>query len=414
MTVRLLYLIFRQLMAWLGLLARSSRSKNAELLVLRHEVTVLRRQVKRPRRSGRTGRSSRRCLGCYPRLAGSIGSLPRHNLAVAPGSGDATLDPAPPAPNRWPFHGTRAAPVGAAAGLGEFLLGYRRIQDELARLGHSIAASTVWLILERAVIDAAPRRDGPSWRQFLRGQAQGILAPDFFCVDTVLLHTSRRVHLLGVTANPNGAWVAQQARNFLMDLGDPAATFTFLIRDRDSKFTGVFDAVFASEGIRILRTPVRAPRANAIAERWIGTVRREMLDRMLILHRRHLERVLAEYVVHFNQHRHRTLNQAAPLTPLPASPPQLPSSTSRSTRRTNTRICPGGMTWTTYSAPTGILHPRSQPPVGPRRRGPGWRKSFTTAVITSPCRRRRGLPSWADGEHGPTPSWTISVPARRR
>jgi putative transposase len=107
-----------------------------------------------------------------------------------------------------------------------------------------------------------------------------------------------------------------------MDLGDRAATVTFLIRDRDSKFTGVFDAVFASEGIRILRTPVRAPRANAIAERWIGTVRRVMLDRMLILHRRHLERVLAEYVGHFNQHRpHRTLNHAAPLRPLPASPP---------------------------------------------------------------------------------------------
>jgi hypothetical protein len=119
---------------------------------------------------------------------------------VAPGPGDATLDPAPPAPNRRPFHGTRAGPVGAAAGLGEFLLGYRWIQGELARLGYSIAASTVWSILKLAGIDGAPRRDGPSWRQFLRGQAQGILAPDFFCVDTVLLHTSRRVHLLGVTA----------------------------------------------------------------------------------------------------------------------------------------------------------------------------------------------------------------------
>ena len=197
--------------------------------------------------------------------------------------------------------------------------GYRRIQGELARLGYSIAASTVWLILQRAGIDPAPRRDGPSW-QFLRGQAQGILATDFFYVDTVLLqrldvlfiaeHTSRRVPLLGVTANPNRAWVAQQTRNFLMNLGDRAATVTFLIRDRDSKFTSVFDAVFASEGIRILRTPVRAPRANAITERWIGTVRREMLDRMLILHRRHLERVLTEYVMHFNQHRpHRTLKK---------------------------------------------------------------------------------------------------------
>ena len=137
-----------------------------------------------------------------------------------------------------------------------------------------------------------PRRNGPSWQEFLRAQAHGILATDFFCVDTLLLHrlyvlffvghATRRVHLLGITANLTGAWVAQQARNLLMDLGDRAAQFKFLIRDRDSKFTDVFDAVFASEGIRILRTPVLAP-ANAIAERWIGTLRRELLDRILIL-----------------------------------------------------------------------------------------------------------------------------------
>jgi putative transposase len=194
----------------------------------------------------------------------------------------------------------------------------------------------VWSILKRAGIDPAPRREGPSWRESLRAQAHGILATDFFCVDTLLLHrlyvlfvvehVTRRVHLLGITANPTGAWVAQQARNLLMDLGDRAAQFKFLIRDRDSKFTDVFDAVFASDAIRILRTPVRAPRANAIAERWIGTVRRELLDRMLILNRHQLEAVLAEYVAHFNTHRpHRTLNQAAPLQPLPtpASPSQL-------------------------------------------------------------------------------------------
>jgi transposase InsO family protein len=206
--------------------------------------------------------------------------------------------------------------------------GYRRIQGELAGLGYQIAASTVWLIVKRAGMDPAPRRDGPSWRQFLHAQAQSILATDFFCVDTLLghrlsvlfvvEHATRRVHLLGITANPNGAWVAQQARNLLMDLGDRAAQFTFLIRDRDTKFTDTFDTLFASEGIRILRTPVRAPRANAIAERWIGTVRRELLDRMLILNRRHLDHALAEYIDHFNHHRpHRALHQAAPLRPLP-------------------------------------------------------------------------------------------------
>lgn len=186
----------------------------------------------------------------------------------------------------------------------------------------------MWSILKRAGIDPAPGRSGPTWRQFLTAQAQGILATDFFCVDTLLghrlyvlfvvEHATRRVRLLGTTANPSGAWVAQQARNLLMDLGDRVASFRFLIRDRNAKFTDVFDAVFTSEGIRILRTPVRAPRVNAIAERWIGTVRRELLDRMLIVNRRHLEHALAEHIDHFNHHRpHRALHQAAPLRPLP-------------------------------------------------------------------------------------------------
>jgi putative transposase len=335
--VRLLYLIFRQLVAWLGLLARSAQSKNAEILVLRHEVAVLRRQVRRPRLSW----ADRAVFAALTRLLSPV--CRRHRI-VTP----ATI-------LRWhrdlvkrrrtqPRHhrtgGRRTPPelrrlvLRLAAENSSW--GYRRIHGELAGLGYQVAASTVWSILKRAGIDPAPRRDGPSWRQFLHGQARGILATDFFCVDTLLLqrlyvlfvveHATRRVHLLGVTANPSGAWVAQQARNFLINLADRPAQFSFLIRDRDSKFTGVFDAVFASESIRILRTPVRTPQANAIAERWVGTVRRELLDRMLILNRRHLTAVLAEYVAHFNHHRpHRALNQAAPPRSLPpaASPSQL-------------------------------------------------------------------------------------------
>jgi transposase len=325
--VRLLYLIFRQLVTWLGLLAQSSGSKNAEILVLRHEVAVLRRQVSRPRLSW----ADRAVFAALSRLLSQAGRLHRIVTPATVLRWHRDL-----VTRRW-TQPRRRGGRSTAFELRQLVLrlasenptwGYRRIHGELAGLGHQIAPSTVWSLLKRAGIDPAPRRSGPTWRQFLTAQAHSILATDFFCVDTVLLHrlyvlfvvehATRRVHLLGITANPTGAWVAQQARNLLMDLDDRLAGFAFLIRDRDSKFTGVFDAVFASEGIRILRTPVRAPRANAIAERWIGTVRREILDRMLIVNRRHLETVLAEYVAHFNDHRpHRALQHAAPLRPLP-------------------------------------------------------------------------------------------------
>jgi transposase InsO family protein len=201
--------------------------------------------------------------------------------------------------------------------------GHRRIQGELVRLGHRIASSTVWQILHTAGIDPAPRRSGPTWRQFLTSQAQGILAVDFLHIDTITLrrlyalivieHGSRRAYLAGVTAHPTGAWTTQAARNLIVDLTDRIGTVKFLLRDRDSRFTTAFDAVFIAEGIRIVRTPPQAPRANAICERMVGTLRRELLDRVLIVNERHLRRVLTVYLEHFNTARpHRSLDQLTP------------------------------------------------------------------------------------------------------
>ena len=336
MALRLLYLIFRQLVTWLGLLAGSSRSKDAEILVLRHEVAVLSRQVRRPRLSW----AQRAVFAALIRLLvpgwpSAPERYPRHGLAVTPRPGDPTLDPAPPAPHRRPLHGSRAAPVvlrlaseNPTWGDPEDPRGTRR-----ARLPACAQHRMINCEASRHRPRAWPQR--PHWRQCLCAQVNGILAPDLVLrrhrAGSPVVRAVRRGarHPRCPSPGRHGderCLGRSAARTFLTDLGDRAAQCTFVIRDRDSTVTRMFDAVFSSESIHILRPPVQAPRANAIAERWIATVRRALLDRVLILNRRPLETVLAEYVAHVNDHHpHRTLNHAAPLRPLPspASSPQL-------------------------------------------------------------------------------------------
>src|SRR5207247_1453401 len=203
--------------------------------------------------------------------------------------------------------------------------GHRRIHGELAKLGVTVAPSTVWEILRAAGINPAPRRSGPSWRQFLHAQAAGIVAVDFLHVDTVLLrrmyvlvfieHGTRRMHLGGVTANPSGEWTVQQARNLALSLDDRFEDIKFLIRDRGSNFTASFDAVFQATGATILRSAVQASRMNATCERLVGTLRRELLNRTLILSEAHLRAVLAEYQEHYNTARpHQGIDQRVPGT----------------------------------------------------------------------------------------------------
>jgi putative transposase len=251
---------------------------------------------------------------------------------------------------RWTTKPTRPGRPAIPAGVRALVIhlatenptwGYRRIHGELAALGYQIGASTIWKILHRAGIHPSPRRTGPTWAEFLRAQAHAIVACDLFHIDTITLHrlyavfviehATRRVHILGVTTHPTYAWLTQQARNLTMNLTDATQRFQFLIPDRDAKLTAAFDAVFTAIDISIIKTPVRAPRANAIAERFVGSIRRELLDRTLIINQRHAAAVVLEYEDHFNTHRpHRALDQGAPLRPLPHD---IPSETNNVRRR---------------------------------------------------------------------------------
>ena len=320
-------------------LCRNDREELAvEVVMLRHEVSVLRRQVARP-----ALRPADRAL-----LAGLSRLLRRERRGrffVRPETllrwhRDLVR-------RRWTYPRTRSGRPAVPPGTVRLVLrlakenptwGYRRIQGELATMGVRLAPSSVWAVLRRHGIEPSPRRSGPTWAEFLRAQATTMLACDFFTVDTVLLRRlyvlffieldSRRVHLSGITARPVGEWVVQQARNLSLTLAERTRPAKFLIRDRDTKFTAGFDDVFCSEGIRVLLTPIRSPRANAFAERFVGTVRRECLDRLLIFHRHQLQSVLVEFVAHYNGHRpHRSLGQHPPFEsgvepPLPIRHPE--------------------------------------------------------------------------------------------
>ncbi|MGH3843696.1 MAG: integrase core domain-containing protein [Pseudonocardiaceae bacterium] len=310
------------------MLVRSDLSKDAELLVLRHENQVLRRQLPGRLQWDHADRlwlaalsrlvSRRRWLEVFPVTPATI--LRWHRDLIT---------------RKWDYTSRRKPgrpPTGTSVKALVVRLarenpawGHRRIQGELARLGRAIAASTVWEILHTAGIEPAPRRAGPTWRQFLAAQAHAIIACDFLVVQTVLLrrlyvlvfieHGTRRLHLAGVTAHPTGAWVAQQARNLAMDPDDRLDTLRFLIHDRDPLFTTAFGEVFRAEDLRIVTTLPRTPRMNTICERVIGTLRRELLDRTLIFGKRHLALVLREYVAHYNGHRpHQSRQQRPPDT----------------------------------------------------------------------------------------------------
>src|SRR6266700_4616433 len=320
----LLSLVIRVL-ARLLVLSGADEATDLEILVLRHQRRVLRRQAGRPRFTPLD-----RVL-----LAPASRALPRQRwtslFLVTPKTllrWHREL-----VRRKWTYrkaHQPGRPPIDAEVVALVLRMarenprwGCVRICGELRKLGIRVGATTIRTLLRQHGLGPAPRRTGPTWTQFLRAQAEGIINCDFFTVETIQLKTlfvlffihlsSRRVVLAGVTAHPDTAWVTQQARNVAMDLDDRGVSIRFLLRDHDAKFSHGFDDVFGSEGGQVLRTPIRAPKANAYAERWVQTVRAECLDWTLLCGRRHLLRLLRGYVRHYNQQRpHRGLALAAP------------------------------------------------------------------------------------------------------
>ena len=325
MAVSLLYLMARWLVGMILGRFQSEHAKDVEIAVLRHQLKVLRRQVKRPEFQP----ADRALLAILSR------ALPRRCWSIFLVAPDTILRwHRRLATRKWTQPHRRVGRPPLPDHLVTLILrlarenprwGYRRIQGELKKLGIRVSATTIRTVLQGSGLRPAPRRASVTWRAFLRAQASGIIATDFFTVETVCpktlyvlffieLHT-RQVRVAGVTDHPNGPWVVQRARerSIEMESLEGATVPRFLLRDRDAKFTRAFDDVFTADGIQIIKTPIRAPNANAVAERWVRTVRQECLDWMLIWGRRHLERVLDEYVRHYNDERpHRSLALCPP------------------------------------------------------------------------------------------------------
>jgi transposase len=318
------YLVACRLFALVVLCFRAPGSKELEMiLVLRHELSILRRQAKRPQ----LRKADQLLLAAFSRV------LPRRSWSVFVVSPRTLLRwHQRLVARRWRYPRVRIGRPPMRSEVEQLVVrfarenaswGYKRIVGELISLGVAVSPSSVRAILIRNGLPPAPERDRLSWRRFLHQQAASMLAYDFPTVETVLLTRiyvllfvsleRRRVEFVASTTNPDGRWIAQQARNLMMQLAERERQFKFLLHDRDTKFCLDFDAVFRSEGMRIIRTPMRAPNANAHAERWVGTLRRDCLDRILIPNRRHLDHVLRLYLDHYNRHRpHRSLSLQPP------------------------------------------------------------------------------------------------------
>ncbi|KUL22208.1 integrase core domain-containing protein [Streptomyces regalis] len=333
MLLRLTYLAVTNAFALLRLLPMSDHGKDAESLALRHQIGVLERQL--------DGRRVRFTPGDRAFLAALLRRLPTEvlrgvRLLVRPDTvmrRHRDLLARRHTARSRPKRGGRPRTVRSIRAIIPRLAsknpgwGYRRIHGELLVLGVQVAASTVWQILKEAGIDPVPERGSSTWTDFLRSQADALPACDFFeavtlsgarlYVFAVLEHGGRRIRVLGATAHPTASWVAQAAKNLVMDLEDAGCRARFMIRDRDGKSPALFDTVLEDAWIEVVLSGIRIPRMNELMERWVQTCRRELLDRTLVWNQRHLLHALREFEQHYNSHRsHQGIADARPLHPL--------------------------------------------------------------------------------------------------